>query len=312
MINQEFEILHVSETAGRYLQITGGELSQNILKLILPELRIELHSALSQAIHNKVPVEVRKQKIFTSNREEIINIRVRPVLREGNSTQGFILLIFEPVASGEAPEQFIAAGDEQVSKHLDEELMRVKSQLRNSVDQHEFRAEELKAANEELQAMNEELRSAAEELETSKEELQSINEELRTVNQELKIKIDEAILNNNNLHNLINSSDIGTIFLDKKFTIAFFTPASTQIFNLIPGDRGRPLTDITNRLEYQNLLRDAMTVLEQPAIDRKRSFYDRRAKILLRVLPYRTSEDQINGVIITFVDITARAKAEQI
>ena len=130
--------------------------------------------------------------------------------------------------------------------------MRVKTQLRDSVEQHEFRAEELRASNEELQSMNEELRSAAEELETSKEELQSINEELRTVNQELKVKIDETILNNNNLNNLINSSDIGTIFLDRNFTVAFFTPAARQIFNLIPSDRGRPLSDITNRLEYQN------------------------------------------------------------
>ena len=310
LINQEFEILHVSETAGRYLQIAGGELSQNILKLILPELRVELHSALSQALQKKSPVEARKQKIFIGNREELINIRVRPVLRDGNSTQGFILLIFEPAASGEGVENFVTLADEPVAKHLDEELMRVKTQLRNSVEQHEFRAEELKANNEELQAMNEELRSAAEELETSKEELQSINEELRTVNQELKIKIDETILNNNNLHNLINSSDIGTIFLDKKFCIAFFTPAVTQIFNLIPGDKGRPLTDITSRLEYKNLLDDAKMVLDNlQSVEKEVATTDQR-KYLLRVLPYRTSEDQINGVVITFVDITARSKAE--
>ncbi len=310
LINQEFEILHISESAGRYLQINGGELSQNVLKLILPELRIELHSALSQAIHNKIPVEARKQKVFIRGHEEFINIRVRPVISERNSTQGFILLIFEPAATNEVSGQIMTPDDEQVSRHLDEELMRVKAQLRNSVEQHEFHAEELKAANEELLAMNEELRSAAEELETSKEELQSINEELRTVNQELKVKIDETTLNNNNLHNLINSSDIGTIFLDKKFSIAFFTPASTQIFNLIPGDRGRPLTDITHRLEYHHLLQDAMKVLDslQP-IEKEVATTDGR-KYILRVLPYRTSEDRISGVIITFVDITVRAKAE--
>ena len=310
LINQEFEILHISESAGRYLQISGGDLSQNILKLILPELRIELHSALSQAIHNKVSVEAKKQQVIIGGHEEFVNIRVRPVLSERNSTQGFILLIFEPTDTGETTKHFITANDEQASKHLDEELMRVKTQLRNSVEQHEFRAEELKAANEELLAMNEELRSAAEELETSKEELQSINEELRTVNQELKIKIDETVLNNNNLHNLINSSDIGTIFLDKKFCIALFTPAVTQIFNLIPGDRGRPLTDITSHLTYQYLLQDAMTVLDTlQSVEKEVDTSDGR-KYILRVLPYRTSEDRINGVIITFVDITARARAE--
>ncbi|HEY2350455.1 MAG TPA: CheR family methyltransferase, partial [Puia sp.] len=310
LINQEFEILHVSESAGRFLQIAGGELSQNILKLILPELRIELHSALSQALQKKMPVDARKQKITIGNQEEIINIRVRPVLRDGNSSQGFILLIFEPAASGEETESFVTPADEPVAKHLEEELMRVKTQLRNSVEQHEFRAEELKANNEELQAMNEELRSAAEELETSKEELQSINEELRTVNQELKIKIDEAVLNNNNLQNLINSSEIGTIFLDKRFCIAFFTPAITKIFNLIPGDKGRPLTDITSRLEYKSLVADATTVLDNLQSIEKEVTTSDKQKYLLRVLPYRTSEDQISGVVITFVDITARSKAE--
>ena len=203
--------------------------------------------------------------------KKLLNIRVRPVLSERNSTQGFILLIFEPTDTGETTKHFITANDEPASKHLDEELMRVKTQLRNSVEQHEFRAEELKAANEELLAMNEELRSAAEELETSKEELQSINEELRTVNQELKIKIDETILNNNNLHNLINSSDIGTIFLDKKFCIAFFTPAVTQIFNLIPGDRGRPFTDITSHLDISIPVTGCDDGSGQPAVGRKRS-----------------------------------------
>ena len=311
LLNQEFEVVHLSENAGRYLQIAGGELSENILKLIKPELRIELHAALSQAVSLKIPVDARRQKIQTGAGEEIINIRVRPILRESNSTQGFILLVFEPADPAIAPEPVVKMVNEPAAKQLDEELMRVKTQLRDLIEQHEFRAEELRSSNEELQAMNEELRSAAEELETSKEELQSINEELRTVNQELKVKIDETILSNNNLSNLINSSDIGTIFLDRKFSVAFFTPAATQIFNLIPGDRGRPLSDITNRLEYQKLLEDAAMVLETlRPVEREVSTTDQR-KYLLRVLPYRTSEDQINGVVINFVDVTARSIAEK-
>ena len=133
---------------------------------------------------------------------------------------------------------------------------------------------------------------------------------VQTVNQELKVKIDETVLNNNNLQNLINSSDIGTIFLDDR-TVAFFTPAVTQIFNLIPGDRGRPLSDITNRLDYQHLLKDAATVLENlKPVEKEISTTDQR-KYLLRVFPYRTSEDRINGVVITFVNITARSFAER-
>src|SRR5205085_12517831 len=120
-----------------------------------------------------------------------------------------------------------------------------------------------KASNEELQAMNEELRSAAEELETSKEELQSINEELKTVNQELKVKIEETTVSSNNLQNLINSANIGTIFLDRSFRVALFTPAIRAVFNLIDSDYGRPITDITNNLIYPDLLKDAETVLDK-------------------------------------------------
>jgi two-component system CheB/CheR fusion protein len=167
------------------------------------------------------------------------------------------------------------------------------------------------ASNEELQAMNEELRSAAEELETSKEELQSMNEELRTVNQELKVKIEETSLTSNNLQNLINSANIGTIFLDPSLRIAMFTPAVRGIFNLIPADYGRQLSDITHRLQYHNLLEDAENVLQKSSvIEREVSTTDGRIYIM-RILPYRTAENRINGVVITFIDISSRKQAEE-
>src|SRR5689334_14991648 len=159
--------------------------------------------------------------------------------------------------------------------------------------------------------MNEELRSAAEELETSKEELQSINEELRTVNQELKIKIEEVNLTSNNLQNLINSTDIATIFLDRGFRVVLFTPTMRNIFNLIPADYGRPLSDITNKLEYSDLADDAEMVLDKlSTLQREVGTADGKV-FLMRMLPYRTIEDRINGVVITFVDITARKEAEE-
>src|SRR5690349_15483700 len=128
-------------------------------------------------------------------------------------------------------------------QRLEEELAHTKDNLRTTIEQHEISIEELKASNEELQAMNEELRSSAEELETSKEELQSVNEELTTVNQELKIKVEEQTQTNNDIQNLINSSDIGAVFLDRSGRIKLFTPRMRDTFSLIPGDRGRPLTD---------------------------------------------------------------------
>ena len=141
------------------------------------------------------------------------------------------------------------------SGQLEEEIRRVKTQLRAAVEQYETQAEELKASNEELQAMNEELRSSAEEIETSKEELQSVNEELQTVNQELKIKIEEQIQANDDIQNLINSTEIGTVFLDRSARIKLFTPRARDVFNLIPADRGRPLSDINSVLVNADLRR---------------------------------------------------------
>lgn len=311
VVNEEYEVVHLSERVGRYLQIAGGEPSQNLLKLVRQELRLELRSALYQAVQRQSAVEARALKVTIGDHTETINIHVRPVLREGDDAKGFILVLFERTAEEPGVEQVVLASDEPVARQLENELMRVKAQLRASIEQHEFHAEELKASNEELQAMNEELRSAAEELETSKEELQSINEELRTVNQELKVKIEETSLTSNNLQNLINSASIGTIFLDRSFRIALFTPAIRDIFNLIPADYGRPLSDIPHRLEYRNLLRDAETVLETLHIIENEVNTTNGKVYVMRVLPYRTAEDRINGVVITFIDITTRKMAEE-
>src|SRR3712207_4739942 len=151
--------------------------------------------------------------------------------------------------------------------------------------------------------MNEELRSAAEELETSREELQSVNEELTTVNQELKIKIEELGLTNNDFQNFVNATDIGTIFLDRAVRVKFSTPRARSVFNLLATDIGRPLTDITSRIEYDALTADVQTVLGrlQP-IEREVHAQDNRW-YLMRMLPYRTSDDHIDGVVLTFQDI---------
>jgi two-component system, chemotaxis family, CheB/CheR fusion protein len=223
VINEEYDIVHLTERAGRYLQVAGGEPSQNLLKLIRPELRLELRTALYQATQRQTNVEARNLKFRINGHTEAVNIHIRPVLREGDTARGFMLVIFEPNVSATSDEEKVFTSDEPMARQLEEELMRLKAQLRTTNEHHEVQAEELKASNEELQAMNEELRSAAEELETSREELQSINEELTTVNQELKVKIEEATLTSNNLQNLINSTDIGTIFLDRSFRVNLFT-----------------------------------------------------------------------------------------
>ncbi len=308
LINEEYDLVHLSETAGQYLQMAGGNMTRNILKLIRPELRPELRTALYQATQRKTAVETSGLEVDLGDRRETINILVKPVVNRENSLP-FFLVIFG-IATGK--EQEVARiTDEPVTKHLEDELARLKTQLRFSNEQHEFQAEELKASNEELQAMNEELRSAAEELETNKEELQSINEELRTVNEELKLKIGETSLFANNLQNLINSTDIGTVFLDRGFRVALFTPAARNIFNLILSDYGRPITDITSRLTYSDLLKDAEAVLDKLAMVEKEVTTTDNQVYLMRLFPYRTTDDRINGIVVTFIDISTRKIAEE-
>lgn len=310
VVNEDFEILHLTERAGQFLQISGGEPSKNLLKLIKPELRLELRSALYQSAQRQSAVEARGLKVNINDKTETINVKVRPVLRSGDTAKGFILIIFEP-GKDETGQEIVLSSDEPLAKQMEEELIRVKIQLRTANEQHDFQAEEMKASNEELQAMNEELRSAAEELETSKEELQSINEELRTVNQELKVKIEETSIASNNLQNIINSTDIGTIFLDRSFRVALYTPAAGSIFNLIPADYGRPLSDITHKLEYHELQRDAETVLEKLNIIEKEVSTANGDVYLMRLTPYRTDEDRINGIIISFINVTERKQTEE-
>ena len=312
VVNQEYDIVHMTERAGKFLEFAGGEPTQNLLRLVRPQIRLELRSALYQAVQNKSAVEVRNLKFITDGQLQPLDIHVRPVLEEGDTARGFILVIFKP-SEDTLPlgATIMVASEEPVARKLEEELIGLKTQLRNSIEQHEYQAEELKASNEELQAMNEELRAAAEELETSKEELQSINEELRTVNQELKVKIEETTLTSNNLQNLINSANVGTIFLDRNFAIRLFTPAILDIFNLKIGDYGRPITDITNKLHYDHLLQDAESVLNKLTVVEQEVTTSDNRYFLMRVLPYRTSEDHISGVVITFFDISRRKKSEE-
>ena len=179
-----------------------------------------------------------------------------------------------------------------------------------TVEQYEAQVEEAQASAEEQQATNEELRSSAEELETSKEELQSVNEELTTVNQELKIKIEELRLSNNDFQNLINSTDIATIFLDRNLRVKFTTPRARDVFNLMPSDIGRPLMDITSRLRYDQLDRDLHQVLDVlQSIDREVESLEGRWYVA-RIRPYRTTDDRIDGLVLMFQDITPRRSAE--
>jgi PAS domain S-box-containing protein len=312
VINSNYDIVHISEKAGRYFEFSGGEPTQNLLKLLSPQIRLELRAALFQVMQFKGPIEIQRIKTMVVGKQELLDIQIRPALKEGDAAEGLILIIFKPAhVAIEEQDMMVVESNEPVAKHLEEELIGLKAQLRDAIEYHEYQAEELKASNEELQAMNEELRSAAEELETSKEELQSINEELRTVNQELKVNVEETMVSSNNLQNLINSASVGTIFVDRTFAIRLFTPAVLEIFNLKSGDYGRPLSDITHNLKYEGLLEAAKRVLVTLAVMEQEVVTADDRTYMMRLLPYRTAEDRIGGVVFTFFDITSRKASEQ-
>jgi two-component system, chemotaxis family, CheB/CheR fusion protein len=315
IVSDDYQIVHVSESAGQYLQIAGGEPSRDVLGLARAELRTELRTALYRAARERVNVDVRGVRLSVDGQARQVDIGVRPVLREDDPARGFLVVLFSPAepttaTAANASIQLRSPFDTEAAHQLEEELVQLKADLRATITQYETQGEEAKAANEELQAVNEELRSAAEELETSKEELQSVNEELTTVNQELKIKIEELALSNDNFQNLINSTEIGTIFLDRSLRVRLSTPRVREVFNLLPLDSGRPLSDITNTLLYDRLTHDAELVLEHlQTIEREVETRDGRW-YLARVLPYRTNEQRIEGVVLTFQEITERRRAE--
>jgi two-component system CheB/CheR fusion protein len=314
VVSEDHDIVHLSDRAGRYLQFAAGEPSQNLLKNVRPELRLELRTALYQAARNRTSVEARGLRLRLDDHQAVVDIVVRPVLREDDPARGFFLVLFDEsaddAANGET-EPSAPVSTTEPARQLEEELLRLKAQLRTTVEHHETQAEELKASNEELQAINEELRSATEELETSREELQSVNEELRTVNQELKIKVEEQSQANNDTLNLINSTDVGTVFLDRGSRIKLFTPRARDIFTLIATDRGRPLSDVSSHLKDADLQADIDRVLERlERVEREVETKDGRWQ-LMRIAPYRTSDEHIDGVVLTFVDITDRRWSEE-
>ena len=316
IVNEDYDIVHLSDRAGIYLQISGEQPSNNLIKLAPDGLRLELRTALHQATQKRANVEARELKVATIEGLKTVNLSVRPVLRDDDAAKGFLLVLFEEIDRAEAsraesePTQIAAV--EPSARRLEDELNLSKKQLRATVEQYEIQQEELQASNEELQAMNEELRSAAEELETSKEELQSLNEELTTVNQELKIKIEELGLASNNFLNLMNSTNIGTIFLDRSFRVRQFTPAARKTFNLIPTDIGRPLLDITSKVKIDNLASQMETVMNRLETVEQEVKSANERSYMMRLSPYLTLDDRIDGLVITLVDITDRARAAEI
>lgn len=310
IINRDSKIVHISDNAGRFLRYAGGEPSSNLIAAVLPELRLDLRTALFQSMQSGNSVEARRVKMQNGETTSFVNMTVRPF---HDVDADFLLVLFDEVQEAMTEPPMLGEdvrGDMRVMKHLEQELQLSKQQLQTTIEQYETSTEELKASNEELQAINEELRSATEELETRKEELQSVNEELITVNAELQAKIEESGKANDDLRNLIVSTDIATIFVDRAMCIKRYTPSATSVFNLIGADVGRSLFDITHRLRYPELAADVGATFQSlRLIERQVSTTDNR-RFIARLLPYRTADDRIDGAVISLIEITERRNAE--
>ena len=311
LIDQMHRVLHLSDSAGRFLSPSGGPITGDAVDLVRPELRFELRSALHRAFEqNQATLSLPILVQFNGAPHRVL-IQVRPVDTgaAGEPAQALAMFI-----EGEAVDPSAMAADQATDdtvRRLTQELDLTQSRLRTVREESDAANEELRAANEELQSINEEYRSTSEELETSKEELQSINEELQTVNSELKLKLEAISRAHSDLQNLMAATDIGTLFLDPSLRIKRFTDRITDLFQITPADEGRPISAFTHELEYDDLIKDVRAVLSDLAPVRReiRSRAGRWYEVRLR--PYRTMDDKIDGVVATFLDVSERRQVEQ-
>ncbi|MCC6453769.1 MAG: PAS domain-containing protein [Caldilineaceae bacterium] len=313
LVDSSYNIIHFSPGISRFLYQPPGTPTNSVLERVREEFRPEFSTLLFRAFERKEPGISRPIRVQMDGKARWVTVGIWPA-SEDDKRDVVLILFYERDELGipentEAPAQE-ETGDSTIMM-LEEDLAAMRQRLQTMAEEFETSQEEMKASNEELQSINEELRSTAEELETSKEELQSINEELITVNQENKNKVEELSQLTSDLQNLLAATDIATIFLDRDLRITRFTPRVGELFNVLMSDRGRPLAHITHKLGYGKLIEDASTVLRTLVPIEREVSSDQNRGYLMRLLPYRTIEDRISGVVITFVDITERIQHEQ-
>jgi two-component system CheB/CheR fusion protein len=313
IVDEDGQALYFSSGTGKYLQPAAGPPNRDIIAMARPGLRADLRTALHHARETGRRVVRDRIQLQVNGSVQTVSIAVEPVTEGKEIAYGVVFTDREPIrAQDEIAEASNPESQDRAVHEIEKELQETKHRLQSTIEQLETANEEFRSSNEELQSVNEELQSTNEELETSKEELQSVNEELQTVNYELSSKIDELDRVHADLRNLFESTDIATIFLDRNLLIRSFTPTITEIFNLIPGDRGRPLTDIVSRIGYSDLVDDMRAVLGGGAmIERSVSLADGKGHYLARIHPYRDSSISIDGVSLTFVDISGMVAAEE-
>lgn len=308
IINNLGEILYIHGRLGKYLEPSPGKARMNILEMAKNGIKLGLSSAIGNAVSNNKETMFESLKIDDESGEDYVKLTVRPI-NEPDTVQDLFIVSFEPTIPEDKDEDKITLDPLSKSsehiKALENKLNLTTERLNSTIEEMTTSNEELKSANEELQSMNEESQSTNEELETSKEELQSINEELTTVNNELQMKIDELSTVNDDMTNLFNSTEIATIFVDNDINIRRFTEEATKLIKLIESDVGRPLSDITSQINYPELIDDISQVIKKVAFKEKEVNTAEGEWYKVRIMPYKTSKNVIDGATITFLDISS-------
>ena len=300
------QIVHVHGDTSRYLALPSGSPTLDLLAMANDQVRGPVRAALHRAAESHLPVVVRDGLIDTPEGRRRVEVGAAPLGFRGGPPLYLVTFRDYPEPPPPAPAE---AGESTVGE-LADELQRVKNELQGALEEMQSSNEELKASHEEATSLNEELQSTNEELETSKEEMQSLNEELVTVNAQLQAKMGELEATANDLGSLLTSTDIAVLFLDPKFRIRRFTPAVRDLLELIPSDVGRPFVDLRLKFDDPELLADARRVLDRLVPVERAVASESGRHYLRRILPYRTQDDRIDGVVVAFVDVTERRKAD--
>ena len=315
LTNENGDILYISGRTGKYLEPSSGKATMNIYAMAREGLKYEVGTAIRRAVTQKKAVTMSDLKVRTNGGYQLLNLTVKPISRPG-AMQGMLLITLEDVK--EAPIQIKSVKVKGKTKarrcqncEIIENLNRTREHLQSTTEEMETSQEELKSANEELQSTNEEVQSTNEELTTSKEEMQSMNEELVTVNNELMSKIDELSKSNNDMKNLLNSTEIVTIFVDNDLNIKRFTSHVTKVMNLIQTDIGRPISHIVSNLQYEDMVKDIKEVLRTLIFKELYVKTKDGQNFNMRIMPYRTIDNIIDGAVITFTNINAMKQLEK-
>lgn len=307
LVNENGDILYIIGRTGKYLEPAVGKANLNIFAMLRPGFQNDFAYAFRKAVSKRETVEVHHVKIGTNGSTLLVNVSIQ-YIQKPEPLYGKLMVIFTDVPHPHASELHdksrLNAPASIREAELEQELQHSREEMQNMLEEMQTSQEELKSTNEELQSTNEELQSTNEELTTSKEEMQSLNEELQTVNAELMAKVEDYSRVNNDMKNLLNSTDIATLFLDKELNIRRFTDQATKIFKLIKSDIGRPFTDQVSLLVYPELAEDAREVLRTLVLTIKQIPTRDGRWFSIRIMPYRTFDDRIDGLVITFIDIS--------